>query len=91
MASECRGMFYTAFSGLKGPIEDMAAEGDRAVMRVTLSRTHTGEFLGVPASGNSVKFQGYFTLRIAGGKVVEEWGLMDLMGLMQQIGAVRAG
>lgn len=79
-------MFYSAFSGLRGPIEEIVAEGDKVIVRTAFSGTHTGDFLSVPASGNHVRFDGYFTFRIADSKIVEEWGLMDMLGLMQQIG-----
>ncbi len=83
-------MFYTAFSGLTGPINDLVAEGDRVALRLTFSGTHTADIFGVPASHKSVKFEGFFIFRLADGKIVEEWGCMDVAGLMQQIAGTSA-
>ena len=77
----------SAFPDFKATIDDLVAEGDRVVMRQTWRGTHKGEFMGVPPTGKSVSFGVIDILRIAGGKVVEHWGLMDSMSLMQQLGA----
>lgn len=50
--------------------------------------THKGDLLGTPATGKTIGFTAIFIGRIAGGKVVEAWGEADLMGLMQQVGAI---
>ena len=73
---------------LKFTVEDMIAEGDKVVARWTIRGTHEGTFLGVPPTGKQVTGKGVTIKRIAGGKVVEEWALIDLLGLMQQIGAI---
>jgi predicted ester cyclase len=46
--------FYAAFDGLHHTIETVFADDDHAAVRFLLSGTHTGIFLGVPASGRSV-------------------------------------
>ena len=78
---------YTAFPDLQMTVDDLAADGDRVVQRLTARGTHQGEFLGVPASGNSVEIWLMVISRMAGGKVAEEWQLVDALTLMQQIGA----
>jgi len=77
----------SAFPDFKASIDDLVAEGDKVVIRQTWRGTHKGEFMGVPPTGKSVSFGVIDILRIAGGKVVEHWGLMDSMSLMQQLGA----
>jgi steroid delta-isomerase-like uncharacterized protein len=77
----------SAFPDFKATIDDLVAEGDKVVIRQTWRGTHKGEFMGVPPTGKSVSFGVIDILRIAGGKVVEHWGLMDSMSLMQQLGA----
>jgi steroid delta-isomerase-like uncharacterized protein len=77
-----------AFPDFKATIEDVIAEGDKVVVRQTWSGTHRGEFMGVPPTGKSVSFVVFDVLRMAGGKVAEHWGLLDAMGLMQQLGAI---
>ncbi|HXF70879.1 MAG TPA: ester cyclase [Thermoflexus sp.] len=81
-------MLRNAFPDFKTTIEDMVAEGDKVVIHQTWTGTHKGEFMGVPPTGKSVSFGVIDILRIAGGKIVEHWGQMDSMGLMQQLGAI---
>lgn len=78
--------FTTAFSDMKRFEEDMVAEGDRVAFRSTLEGTHTGEFMGIAASGRRFSVVEMGFMRIADGKIAEMWGLLDVPGLMQQIG-----
>lgn len=80
-------VFTTAFSDLKHIEEDMVAEGDRVAIRTRLEATHTGEFMGVAASDQQISVVENGFMRIEGGKIAEMWGLLDTLGLMQQIGA----
>ena len=83
-------MLRSAFPDFKAKIEDIIAEGDKVVVRMTWSGTHQGEFMGIPPSGKSVSFGVIDIVRMARGKFVEHWGLMDSSMMMQQIGAVPA-
>src|SRR5262245_40225197 len=82
------GMMRTAFPDLRCTVEDQITEGDRVVHRLTCTGTHRGELMGVPASGNRVTVSGININRIAAGRIVESWGVLDLLGLMRQIGAL---
>ncbi len=66
------------------------AEGDLVVGYETWSGTHTGEFFGMLASGKSVTFKAIDIVRIADGKLVEHWGILDHLTLRQQIGVLPA-
>jgi len=81
-------MLRGAFPDFRATIDDMVAEGDKVVMRMTWRGTHKGEFMGIPPTGKSVSFGVIDIIRIAGGKFVEHWGQMDTMSLMQQLGAI---
>lgn len=81
-------VFSAGFSNIRHSLEDIVAEGDRVAFRMTMDATHTGEFMGLPASGKQVSFLGIGIMRIADGKVADYWGSPDRMGLMQQIGAL---
>jgi predicted ester cyclase len=83
-------MFYEGFSDFSHTFEDMVAEGDRVVFRVLAQATHTGEFMGIPATGTRVSVSQIGMSRIAGGKVAELWNSPDRLGLMQQLGVVPA-
>jgi SnoaL-like polyketide cyclase len=81
-------MIRSAFSNIEHPIEDMVGERDEVAVRLRMEGTHTGDFMGVPASGKRFSVEGTAFLRIAGGKVAQFWGFLDQLGLMQQIGAL---
>jgi predicted ester cyclase len=83
-------MIYSAFSGPFVTLEDLVAEGDRVVIRYTFRGTHTGELMGVPASGADVVMSGMTMLAFRNGLAVERWQSTDLFGLMTQIGAIPA-
>ena len=69
-------------------IDDLIAEDDKVVARVTMTGTHTGDFWGFPATGNNVTFTGIYIARIENGKIVEHWAEEDGISLMQQIGSM---
>jgi steroid delta-isomerase-like uncharacterized protein len=69
-------------------IEDLIAEGNKVVARITMTGTHTGDFFGFPATGKKISFTGIYIVRIANGKIEEHWGEEDSMGLLQQLGAM---
>jgi len=83
-------MLRSAFPDFKATIDDILAEGDKVVIRMTWSGTQKGEFMGVPATGKRVSFGVIDIIRITNGKLVEHWGQMDSMSLMQQLGAIPA-
>jgi predicted ester cyclase len=85
----------TAFGGLGRTfldpgvtVEDQIVAGDKVVERWSTVGTHEGEFMGIPATGNKVTVTGIDISRLEDGKVVEHWTEMDVMGMMQQLGAV---
>jgi steroid delta-isomerase-like uncharacterized protein len=84
-------MNRAGFPDMKLTIEDMVAEGDRVVNRWTLSGTHEGEYMGIPPTGRKVVLKGISIHRIEGGKVVENWHEMDMMGVMAQLGVAPSG
>src|SRR5919204_87348 len=80
--------FFTALPDLHYTVEDLIAEGDKVVCRLTWRATHQGEYMGVPATGKVVTRTAIIISRFAGGKVVEDWVNEDDLGLMQQLGAI---
>jgi serine phosphatase RsbU (regulator of sigma subunit)/predicted ester cyclase len=62
------------FSKVHANIEDQAAEGDKVISRLTISRIHDrGEFLGLAPTGMEIRTSAIVIHRIVGGKIVEEW------------------
>ena len=80
--------FTEAFPDLRLTVEDIAAEGDTVAARVAFHGTHRGEFQGIPPSDKEVAFSSIETNRVVGSKVEEHWVELDLLGLMQQLGAI---
>jgi steroid delta-isomerase-like uncharacterized protein len=78
----------TAFPDLEREIGDMVAEGDRVVVRWTGKGTHLGDFNGIPPTGKAATSSGITIFRVAGGRIVEEWAESDMLGLLQQVGAI---
>jgi steroid delta-isomerase-like uncharacterized protein len=81
-------MSFTPFEDTHCTPEDIVAEGDKVTVRWTWRGTHKDEFMGVAPTGKQVTITGITVLRIVGGKIVEEWGEMDNLGMMQQLGVV---
>jgi predicted ester cyclase len=78
-------MLFAAFPDIQVNIEDLIAEGDKVVCRFTANGTHKGEFMGMPPTGKRFTITEIRIYRIAGGKCVEHWGLVDRMGMTQQL------
>ncbi len=77
-----------AFPDLRGEIDLMIAEDDLVAMRLTTTHTHLGPFMGVAPTGVHGSHTGMSFVRIAGGKAVEHWEEADMLGLLQQLGAL---
>ena len=82
------GVVMQAFPDLHYTVEDMVAEGDKVVTRLTLSGTQQGAFMGIPATGKHATVSDIEIFRITGGKAVETWVQVDFLGLLQQLGVV---
>ena len=78
----------SAFPGLVIEIDDMLAAGDKVVTRWTLRGVHRGEFQGIAPTGKEVTVTGIIITRFKNGKAVEEWEEANLLGMMQQLGAM---
>ena len=83
-------VFWTAFPDLSAKIEEIVAEGDKVAIRVINTGTHKGDFQGIPPTGKEVSFEGRDFITLRDGKIVEQQAGVDMMELMQQIGAIPA-
>jgi steroid delta-isomerase-like uncharacterized protein len=77
-----------AYPDLHITIEDLVEEGDKVVMRNTVTGTHRGEYMGLTPTGRSVTYNEIFIFRFAGGRVAESWGVVDVLSQMRQLGAI---
>ena len=84
------GMYLTAFPDLHLAAEDMIAEGDEVAARFTMRGIHRGEFMGIPSTGKQVTMTGIQIVRIADGRIAENWVNLDALGMLQQLGVLPA-
>jgi steroid delta-isomerase-like uncharacterized protein len=81
-------MLHTAFPDFKATIEQLIAEGDKAVVYMKWTGTHKGEFMGIPPTGKRFSIGVMDIIRFADGEAVEHWGIMDSATMMQQLGVM---
>jgi predicted ester cyclase len=67
--------------------EDMVVTGDKVAVRSVSRGTHSGELLGIPATGRAVEYRAFDFHRLEGGRIVESWHLEDYFALLTQLGA----
>jgi len=79
-----------AYPDLHVAVEDLIAEGDKLVSRNTVTGTNLGEYMGRPPTGNSVTYDEIFIFRFDHGRVVETWGVVDVLSQMRQLGVLSA-
>ena len=79
-------MMKHAFPDVQSHIEDIFAAQDKVAVRLRIRGTHSGEFLGIPATGRTVEYVSHEFYRIAGGLIAEEWICSDMTTLLRQLG-----
>jgi len=84
-------LLLAAFPDANVKIEDIFAIDDKLAVRVKISGTHKGEFLGARPTGKRVEYQSHEIYRFENGKLAEEWICSDMMTLLMQIGALSKG
>jgi predicted ester cyclase len=77
---------YAAFAGSTLTVDAVVADGEMLTSRFRLEGVHTGPFMGVPASGNPVRFGGLDMMHFVDGRVDERWTVTDTITLLHQIG-----
>jgi steroid delta-isomerase-like uncharacterized protein len=80
--------FFTAVPDVRVTMEDLVTCGDRVVGRFTYRGTHTGNLLGIPASGQPVQMRSIDIWRVRDGMFAEHWDELNLTQMFQQIGAL---
>jgi steroid delta-isomerase-like uncharacterized protein len=74
-----------AFPDLRVHIEDVVAADDRVAVRLRFRGTHSGEFLGIPATGRAIEYVSHEFYRVADGLIAEEWICSDMATLFRQL------
>ncbi len=76
----------TVLPDVQWTVEDMVAEGDKVVVRLTFRGTHRGELRGIAPTGKELALTGIVIFRLAGGKIEQRWGSYDSAKFWQQLG-----
>lgn len=84
--------FFAACPGLRHEVHDLIAEGDRVAARITIRGTHTQPFVtpggAIPPRGKVFELSVLNQYRFVDGKLVEHRASFDMLGFLQQIGAM---
>jgi predicted ester cyclase len=86
-ATAMRDILINAFPDLHVEIDDLIAEDDRVVARLSFNGTHRGDFRGIAPTGRPVTFSAIRIYRVSRGKIVETWAVQDALGLLGQLKA----
>lgn len=82
--------FFTAFPDSHTEILDLFGEDDKVIARLRITGTNAGSFAGQPPTGKKIQFDSFRIYQIADNKIVATWAMQDRMGLMEQLGLIRA-
>jgi steroid delta-isomerase-like uncharacterized protein len=82
--------FRAGFPDLHVSIEDLLTEGDRFASRTTVTGTHTGDLMGMPATGKRISVEAVDMGRIENGQAKERWGGLNMYSLLTQLGVIPA-
>jgi predicted ester cyclase len=84
---EASAMWREAFPDAKIIVEDTIAKGDKVVIRWFGYATHKGPFLDIAPTGKRVTMKGITIFCVEKGRVAEQWGELNLFGILRQLGA----
>jgi len=79
---------HAAFPDYHEELEEMVAEGDKVVVRLTITGTQLGQWGPLPPTGKPVRLEEIVFLRFVDGKVVEQRGIPDNLAALRQLGVV---
>jgi len=82
--------FRAAFPDLRVTIEDVLTDGDRFASRTTVTGTHTGDLMGMPATGKRISVEAVDIGRVHDGQAAERWGGLNMYALLTQLGVIPA-
>lgn len=80
--------YRSGLPDLRMSVNDIIVSGDKVVISVTLVGTHTGDLMGISATGKPLSVHGMVLSRLEDGKIVEEWEILDMLGMFQQLGVI---
>lgn len=81
------GKILEAFPDKRYTVEEMIAQGDKVLVRMTVKGTHAGTFFGTAPTGNSIDVTLYRQYRVVDGKITEHRGWIDMVTMWHQLQA----
>jgi predicted ester cyclase len=82
--------FRAAFPDLRVTIDDLLIDGDRFASRTTVTGTHTGDLMGMPATGRHISVEAVDLGRIENGQAKDRWGGLNMYSMLTQLGVIPA-
>jgi len=79
-------MLLRAYPDLHVTVEDVIADGDKVVVRNTVTGTHQGTYMGLAPTGKTVTYGEIFILRFVDGRIAQTWGVVDVASQLKQLG-----
>ncbi|CCY65272.1 putative uncharacterized protein [Prevotella sp. CAG:1124] len=83
-------MMRGAMPDVKWTAEEIIADGNKVMVRFTMSGTHTNPFMGMPATGRPISVTAMNIYELKDGKIIREHGLPDLFSMLIQLGMLSA-
>ena len=80
----------TAFSDWQDHIDEIVAEGDLVVLKISARGTHDGPLLGIEPTGEAVQWGMIEMVRLVDGKITEQWGYSDFAEVVRHLRKVAA-
>jgi steroid delta-isomerase-like uncharacterized protein len=82
--------FAAIFPDIEEDLQDIVASGDTVATRWVLTGSQQQEFMGIPATGQTIRVEGMNFYRLKDARVTDIWTQFDAVGMMQQLGAIPA-
>jgi steroid delta-isomerase-like uncharacterized protein len=82
--------FAASFPDIEYDLQDVVASGDTVATRWFVTGSLQQEFMGIPATGQTIRVEGMNFYRLRDGRVTDIWTQFDGVGMMQQLGAIPA-
>lgn len=79
---------HEGFSDFHMDIDFTMTDDDRSAVGFTVTGTHDGEYMNIPATGKKGTTHGIMVHRFEDGNVVEAWAVWDALGQFQQLGVI---
>jgi steroid delta-isomerase-like uncharacterized protein len=83
-------VFRAAFPDLRVTVDDLLIAGDRFASRTTVTGTHAGDLMGLPATGKQISVEAVDIGRIENGQAKERWGGLNMYSMLIQLGVIPA-